>query len=55
MVPKRGAPLLTDRRRTVHVLVSREGAARKFAHQVTLIAATAENGRLIHIRRSHSR
>lgn len=55
VVPKRGSPLLTDRRRTVHVLVSREGAARKFAHQVTLIAATAENGRLIHIRRSHSR
>ena len=55
VAPKRSAPLLEKTRRTVHVLVSAEGGKKKQDHQVTLISATAENGRLIHLRRLHSR
>jgi hypothetical protein len=53
--PKRGAPLLQRVRRTVHVIVRARPRSRGGAPDVTLISATAENGRLIHIRRMHSR
>lgn len=55
IAPRRNAPLLEPTHRTVHVLVSAEGGRKKENHQVTLISATAENGRLIHLRRLHSR
>jgi Peptidase family C25 len=52
--PKRLAPLLERVHRTVHVFM-RVRRRKKGAPDVTLITATAENGKLIHIRRSHSR
>jgi hypothetical protein len=55
VVPRRGSPTMSGTRRTVHVLVSRGSPKREQTRQVTLITATAENGRLVHIRRSHSR
>jgi len=55
VVPRRGAPGMTKSKRTVHVLVSGAKARHEHTHQVTLISATAEDGRLIHIRRLHSR
>ena len=53
--PKRVAPLLERVRRTVHVFMKVRRRTKGQPPDVTLITATAENGKLIHIRRSHSR
>ena len=53
--PKRSAPLLARVKRTVHVIVDARKRPKGGPPDVTLISATAENGRIVHIRRMHSR
>lgn len=53
--PKRSAPMLERIRRTVHVILRSHRRGKRGPPDVTLISATAENGRIVHIRRMHSR
>jgi hypothetical protein len=53
--PKRSAPMLERIHRTVHVIMRSHRRGKTGPPDVTLISATAENGRLVHIRRMHSR
>jgi len=56
IVAKRRSSAGRGGRRTVHMLVSNpEARSSEGIRQVTLLVATAQNGKLVHLRRSHSR
>ncbi len=57
VTPKRGSGSGRGEKRTIHMLVSSGRNPRESTgiRRVMLLVATAQNGRLVHIRRSHSR
>jgi len=57
VTPKRGSGLKSGEKRTIHMLMSRGRNSPKSSgiRRVMLLVATAQNGRLVYIRRSHSR
>ena len=57
VTPKRGSALKNGKRRTIHMLMSsgRNPRESRGIRRVMLLVATAQNGKLVYIRRSHSR
>jgi hypothetical protein len=57
VTPKRGSVLKSAEKRTIHMLMSSDRNPRESRgiRRVMLLVATAQNGRLVYIRRSHSR